>query len=45
MTDTLNTILGWVAAGALGVFALGIFGLHQWLRSRENGEQDDDEDE
>lgn len=45
MTDTLSTILGWVTAGALGVFGLGIFALHQWLRSREYGEIDDDQDD
>lgn len=45
MTDTLGTILGWVAAGALGTFGLGIFALHQWLRSREHGELDDEQDD
>jgi hypothetical protein len=44
MTDTLSTILGWITAGALGTFALGIFTLHQWLKSREQGEVEDDED-
>lgn len=44
MTDTLSTIAGWVTAGALGTFALGVFALHQWLRSREHGEIDDEED-
>lgn len=44
MTDTLSTIAGWVTAGALGTFGLGIFALHQWLRSRELGEQDDEDD-
>lgn len=44
MTDTLSTILGWIAAGALGTFALAIFTLHQWLKSREHGEQDDEDD-
>ena len=43
MTDTLSTILGWTTAGALGIFGIGIFALHQWLRSREYGEVDDEE--
>ncbi len=43
MTEPLSTILGWVTAGALGTFALGIFALHAWLRSREYGEIDDED--
>lgn len=44
MNDTLNTILGWVTAGALALFGGAILWLHEWMRSLERNAYEDDND-